>query len=263
MKFKIHGTRGSVPNANEKFIKYGGNTTCFEISTKNQQIFFDAGTGFISADLCRETKDIFVFFSHFHHDHVQGFPFNPGLFREGGAITLTSALCDKDGVAKIIQKYFSGPYFPIDIFATIKSLSVENFSVTAKKLRDGLTVDSMSLNHPGGAMGYKFSYKTKNIVIILDNEFYSDQEAELISFCKNADLLVWDAMFTDKELAFRRGWGHSSVEQAENFSKKANIKKTILSHHAPHRSDSEIDFLSEKLGSSQISFGYEKMCFSI
>ena len=113
--------------------------------------------------------------------------------------------------------------------------------------------------HPGGAMGYKFSSKTGNIVIILDNEFISEQEADLISFCKNADLLVWDAMFTDKELAFRRGWGHSSVEQAENFSKKANIKRTILSHHSPHRSDREIDFLSEKLGSSQISFGYEKM----
>ena len=112
-------------------------------------------------------------------------------------------------------------------------------------------------------MGYKFSFKTGNIVIILDNEFYSAQEAKLISFCKNADLLIWDAMFTDQELTFRRGWGHSLVEQAENFSKKANTKRTILSHHAPYRGDSEIDFLSEKLGSSQISFGYEKMCFSI
>ena len=71
MKFTIHGVRGSVPSPDVRFLKYGGNTSCFEIETNNTQIFCDAGTGFRSAELFRDKKDISVFFTHFHHDHIQ------------------------------------------------------------------------------------------------------------------------------------------------------------------------------------------------
>ena len=87
MKFTIHGVRGSVPTPDIGFLKYGGNTSCFEIETSNTQIFCDAGTGFRSAKLLREKKEVSVFFTHFHHDHIQGFPFNPGLFAKGRQIS--------------------------------------------------------------------------------------------------------------------------------------------------------------------------------
>lgn len=263
MKFIIHGTRGSAPNANESFLKYGGNTTCFEVSTENQQIFCDAGTGFITADLLRKTKDTFIFFSHFHHDHIQGLPFNSLLFNEGKNIVITSALRNKKDVLETLQKYFSGSYFPVDVFDILKHLSVQSYEKTLEKIKDEITVDFIPLNHPGGAVGYKFSSKKKKIVILLDNEFYDQQESDLISFCEDADLVVWDAMFTDEELSFKRGWGHSSIEKAKDFTFKANIQKTILCHHAPNRSDEEIDILSKKMGSSRIVFGYEKMCVTL
>ena len=46
MRFTIHGVRGSVPTPGADFVKYGGNTSCFEIETSESQIFCDAGTGF-------------------------------------------------------------------------------------------------------------------------------------------------------------------------------------------------------------------------
>ena len=263
MKFIIHGTRGSAPNANEKFLKYGGNTTCFEISTENQQIFYDAGTGFISAELFRKTKDIFIFFSHFHHDHIQGLPFNSALFQQGKDIVLTSALGNQMEILETLQRYFSGSYFPVDIFDILKHLSVQNFEKTLEKIKDEVIVDFISLSHPGGAVGYKFSLKNRKIVILLDNEFHDQQETELISFCKNADLVVWDAMFTEEELCSKKGWGHSSIEKANEFTFKANIQKTILCHHASNRSDAEIDLFSKTIDSSRIIFGYEKMCITL
>ena len=39
MKFTIHGVRGSVPTPGIEFVKYGGNTSCFEIETCESQIF--------------------------------------------------------------------------------------------------------------------------------------------------------------------------------------------------------------------------------
>ena len=263
MKFIIHGTRGSAPNANKNFLKYGGNTSCFEISTENQQIFYDAGTGFISADLLRKTKDIFIFFSHFHHDHIQGLPFNSSLFKEGKDIVLTSALINQTDVLATLQKYFSGSYFPVDIFEILNHLSVQSFESTLDKIKDEVTVDFIRLNHPGGAVGYKFSSRKRKIVILLDNEFYDQQENELISFCRDADLVVWDAMFTEDELKHKKGWGHSSIEQAERFSLKANINKIVLCHHAPDRSDNRIDILSKTISSPRVVFGHEKMSINL
>ena len=35
-----------------------------------------------------------------------------------------------------LQKYFSGSYFPVDIFATLNHLSVQSFASTLEKIKD-------------------------------------------------------------------------------------------------------------------------------
>ncbi len=64
---------------------------------------------------------------------------------------------------------------------------------------------------------------------------------------ENADLLVWDGMFTQKEITDKKGWGHSSIEQAIDFNVGANCKKILITHHAPSRSDKELDRISKGL----------------
>ena len=54
-------------------------------------------------------------------------------------------------------------------------------------------------------------------------------------------------MFTEKELIEKKGWGHSSIEQAIDFNKEANCKKILISHHAPYRSDKELDQIAAGL----------------
>ena len=104
MKFTIHGVRGSVPTPGIEYVKYGGNTSCFEIETCESQIFCDAGTGFRTAKLLREEKNVCVFFTHFHHDHIQGFPFNNDVFSEGPEICISSALYDKKTTSAVLKQ---------------------------------------------------------------------------------------------------------------------------------------------------------------
>ena len=263
MKFTIHGVRGSVPTPDVRFLKYGGNTSCFEIETNNTQIFCDAGTGFRSAELLRNQKDVLVFFTHFHHDHIQGFPFNPGLFVKGRQIFVSSALYEEDKTLSILENYFSGSFFPVNVFASLKHLEVRNFTEMRSSLKDEVDVQFINLEHPGGAVGYSFGSAGKKIVILLDNEFQEFQREDLAKFCRDADVLVWDGMFTKDELKTKAGWGHSSIDQAVEFTKTANIGKTLICHHAPYRSDAEIDKLKSKLSSKRIVFGYETMSFSV
>ena len=263
MKFTIHGVRGSVPTPKEGFLKYGGNTTCFEIETDQYQLFCDAGSGFQSAKLFRDTKDTFVFFTHFHHDHIQGFPFNAGVFRPGKKIVLSSGLLEASKVSSIMQNYFSGRYFPVDDFDMLGHLTVEEFDEVKNLLISDVAIDCIKLQHPGGAIGYSFVSHNKKIVLLLDNEFCASQKDVLLKFCENADLLVWDGMFTEEELRDKKGWGHSSIEQAIDFTELSSVKKTLICHHAPSRSDADIDQLRQTISSQRVDFGFENMSLII
>ena len=246
MRLSIHGCRGSTATSSRSTQKYGGNTSCFEVSTDNHQIIFDAGSGFQNVELSK-TRVSFLLLSHFHHDHVQGLAFNPQLFDPKNEIIISSALCEIEIVKKTIQKYFSSPYFPIDIVSSLSNIKFLPFNAVQKKLEANLSLSSILLNHPGGSTGYKLKQKNTSFVYLCDNEFEEHQRKTLTTFAKNADLLIWDGMFTEKELANKKGWGHSSIEQAIDFNIETKCKKILITHHAPHRSDKELDQIADGL----------------
>jgi hypothetical protein len=60
MKLSIHGCRGSTATSSRSTQKYGGNTSCFEVSTDNHQIIFDAGSGFQNVRIVKNTSIFFI-----------------------------------------------------------------------------------------------------------------------------------------------------------------------------------------------------------
>ena len=246
MKLSIHGCRGSTATSSHSTQKYGGNTSCFEVITDNHQIIFDAGSGFKNIKFL-QTGTSFLFLSHFHHDHIQGLPFNPELFDPKNKIIISSDLHDIEIVKQTIQKYFSPPYFPIDLLSSLSNIKFLPFNKVQEKLKKDISLDSVLLKHPGGSTGYKLVEKNSSFIYLCDNEFEEDQRRSLANFSKNADLLVWDGMFTQEEIAEKKGWGHSSIEQAIDFNKRANCKKILITHHAPSRNDEELNQIAKDL----------------
>ena len=55
----------------------------------------------------------------------------------------------------------------------------------------------------------------------------------------------WDGMFTADELQQYQGWGHSSMEQGEAFLERSNCKRLAITHHAPYRTDIQLDAMQE------------------
>ena len=259
----IHGARGSVPAPGTKFSKYGGNTTCFEIETEDSQIFVDAGTGFSSANIDDDKKKVYLLFTHLHHDHLQGLLFNPSLFTRNREIIVSSALMSGDKLKQYLAEYFSPPFFPPNVFSYANCLNFVDFDHFIMQKSPDLVVKSISLKHPGGAFGYSFKIGSKKVVIALDNEFDSKMERDLIRFCQNADILLWDGMYTNDEIKTKKGWGHSTVEQAIYFTKKSKVKKTVICHHSPTRSDDDIDTMRANLSGKNVEFAKEGTRFSL
>ena len=173
-------------------------------------------------------------------------PFNPQIFDPNNEIVISSDLHDHETVKEISKLFFTS-YFPIDIVSALPNLKFAPFDAVKEKLNEFYSLNSIALNHPGGSVGYKITQKNKSLIYLCDNEFEADQRETLTAFAEKADVLIWDGMFTEKELVDRRGWGHSSIEQAIKFNEEANCKKVLISHHAPARSDQDLDHIASSL----------------
>ena len=73
----------------------------------------------------------------------------------------------------------------------------------------------------------------------------------------NSDVVIWDGMYTKKEIKNKLGWGHSSIEQGVMFYHKSKAKKLLISHHAPERDDKELDFMSNSVLPKGVFFAKE------
>ena len=60
----------------------------------------------------------------------------------------------------------------------------------------------------------------------------------LVSGC---DILFHDAQYTDEELPARAYFGHSSPGYAVRLAERAGVKRLVLYHHDPQRTDDQID----------------------
>lgn len=261
MELNIYGCRGSIPSSSPNTVRYGGNTSCYEILVDNKQIILDTGSGFRNLRLQSDRAKI-ILYSHWHHDHIQGLPFNGDLFIKENSVTICSALATKRPFRNTLQTYFSGGYFPVDIVKFLPNLTFVNFNELQKLLSPEVAVDWLELNHPGGAAGYSIKCDEGKISYLCDNEFEDSQLAELSHFVKDSDIVIWDGMFTDAELPAKKGWGHSSIEQAIEFYKECDVKKLLIAHHDPGRLDSELDELSSILPAG-IEFAHDGMKVSV
>ena len=59
--------------------------------------------------------------------------------------------------------------------------------------------------------------------------------------------MLIDAMYTEEEYAGKVGWGHATPQAVVQIAKKANVKQLVLSHHAPWRTDDQIDAIVDSL----------------
>ena len=128
----------------------------------------------------------------------------------------------------------------------------------------------MESNHPGGSSIFKLKYNDKTIVYATDFEhdrpFYGEPSttaddvyifSKLIDFCKDADLVLYDAQYSPEEYEKCKGFGHSTYVQALELFDRSHAKDMLLVHHAPDHADRQIDELASHLTSPHIRFAKE------
>src|SRR6516165_1301520 len=124
MRLKFYGTRGSIPICDASFQHFGGNTTCLQITftDTNRVVIIDAGTGLrnLGRDLRaigHKQEQIVIVFTHFHWDHIQGFPFFAQAYDPGQKITLLTLGRDQTitNLREIFEVRMQAEYFPVQL----------------------------------------------------------------------------------------------------------------------------------------------------
>ena len=232
-------------------MRYGGNTSCVEICDGDRRLIFDAGSGIreLGTDVYeRGPNEIHIFLTHFHWDHIQGFPFFRPLYDAEDTITVLGPQQRDIDVQNIFAGQMGPIYFPVPFSVVAATMAFEHLNEGSYEI-DGFTLDVMRVRHPSFVVGYRIRLRDSIVCYVpdneLDGEMYPDAgpdfRARMLEFVAGADLLIHDAMYTDAEYPGRKGWGHSTFEQAVDLARDAEVKELLFFHHDPTRTDDELD----------------------
>ncbi len=276
MKIVIWGSRGSVPVPGEKTVKYGGNTTAVQVILENKaNILIDAGTGIrlLGNKLTKGPYEAALLFTHFHLDHLIGFPFFKPFYMADKKFVIIGPKENAKSLRDTIDGILARDYFPVD--TSYFKAKLEFIAIGEEKFDlFGAKVESIYLNHPTQTLGYKITEHNKCFAYLTDTEPYwgfihevykgfrrhndpMKLEESLDEFVQNCDLLIHDGQYTLEE--YKKGkitWGHYPMEEVVKRAIRANVKKVLITHHDPDRSDDELEKIERQLQEYARKAGY-------
>jgi phosphoribosyl 1,2-cyclic phosphodiesterase len=246
LRIRFWGTRGSTCASGPQFVEFGGHTACVEIRCGERLFIVDAGTGIaaLGAELGPTAPEaIDILFSHLHLDHVGGLPFfKPALLSRTRVIRTYCGNLDGDSAMAPLERLFSPPLFPVRLGQLPAQFEHTGFKAgETLTFEDGAVVQTHSLNHPGGATGYRFSHGGRSVCYISDLEHSEPwPDPDLMAFVRNTDLMIYDGMFSENEYPNCRGWGHSTWHKGVELAQAAGVKALAIFHLYPGHDDASI-----------------------
>ncbi|HEX2468719.1 MAG TPA: MBL fold metallo-hydrolase [Solirubrobacterales bacterium] len=250
MKLKVWGARGSVPAPGPHMNRYGGNTSCVQLTLgSGEELILDAGTGIrtLGLDLTGRQR-IHILLTHLHLDHIQGLMFFPPCFRADVEITIWGPSSPEASLEDRVARYISAPLSPVEVRELPCSVSFRDTPATEWEL-GGAQIRSEAVTHRGPTLGYRISDGDTTVCYIPDHEpalgaSLVQLEPEWISgfdLARDADLLIHDCQYTDEEYPDHVGWGHSAITDALTFARRVEARRLMLFHHDPLHSDEFLD----------------------
>ena len=246
LQVTFFGVRGSIPSPTAENLGFGGNTTCLELrSAENDWLVIDGGSGARKlGHLVRERGELDVHFwmTHFHWDHIQGLPFFSPLYDNRESQFCFHGPTRMCSLKSALEDQMNAPYFPVGLAEMQAQQQFYDLDEGRMQL-DGVTLKTLWLNHPQGCMGFRMETKEGVLVYATDNEpGHPVFDENVRTLAEGADVLIYDAQYLPGEYeARRRGWGHSHWREAVNIAMESGAKELILFHHDPAHDDECID----------------------
>lgn len=243
LALRFWGVRGSLCASGNRFMEFGGHTPCLEVRYGERLFIVDAGTGinalgaFHGEDL---PKEIDLLFSHLHLDHTSGLAFfKPAVLDPTRTVHTWCGNLGGESAKAALDRLFAPPLFPVTLDQFPGKFAHHGYrSGERLAFADGAVVDTIPLNHPQGCTGFRFRHAGRSACYISDIEHGEVwPEPALVEFCRDADLIVYDGMFTETEYPRCKGWGHSTWQKGVELCEAAGVESLGIIHLYPRHDD--------------------------
>ncbi len=250
MKINLWGVRGSIPTTGPGNAYYGGNTSCTSVWEDGWLLVLDGGSGIqqltINNKLASNRIDILL--THLHLDHIQGLGFFRQLFDPSMEVHIWGPAGSSRTLHSRLSRYLSPPLFPVlirDLPCKLTLHEIENSTFNIGPF----TIQSCFVIHPGPTVGFRISGRHSVFTYIPDHEpalgpagiIENSKWLSGFDLAEGADLLLHDGQYTREEYQSKKGWGHSSIDDAGLLASIAGVKHLLLSHHDPSHSDIQLN----------------------
>jgi phosphoribosyl 1,2-cyclic phosphodiesterase len=254
----FYGARGSCPCSGERYRRYGGNTASVLVRTDGgETIVLDLGTGLrelgvaISSDHPAGGPPVraTALLTHLHFDHIFGLPFYGPLRHQDSVLevygprqptgTIGDALCD------LVQP----PFFPIPLQSLLADMRFRELGDGDEFAIGDAKIQARLVPHPGPTLGYRIDVDGQSLAYLPDHQQPVPGGAideSVLQLCRDADLLVHDAQYTEFEMSHKPHWGHSTVDFAVDLAVRSGVGQLVLFHHDPSHDDAALDEMLEK-----------------
>lgn len=256
MKVRFWGVRGYVPTPDAAMLRYGGNTCCTAVTgDQGELIVLDTGTGFcilgdelMQGEFGRGRGTLTLLISHTYWDHILGLPFPGVVHIPGNRLDIYGPDSTRGSLQMVYDGMLSPVYSPVFGLAHIGAthrftpISTEPFIVGQ------LTIRAMPLSYrPHSPIwAYRLEERGRVLVYITDVRYGESGIREAaIAFARNAHVLIHSAPYLRAEEV--EDYGHSRIEDAIETAQAADVERLVLFHHAPTRTDDELDAIVDRL----------------
>lgn len=238
------GCRGALPTI------YGGNTACVQIHEEGgPSLLLDLGSGArdYAAHVMRTAGPVsktpyHVLMSHFHWDHIMGFPFFTPAYVPGNVINIYSC---HDNVEEAFARQHGAPSFPVPFDALAAEIRFHVIPPDEQVDINGFSVTPHELNHAGRAYGFRVERAGRAVVYASDAEHKPETISDdypYVEWIRGADVLIFDAQYSLAEsTSVKEDWGHSSNVVGVELGLMGDVKHLLFFHHEPLNDDERLD----------------------
>jgi len=240
-----------VPSPGPETIRYGGNTSCVQVTLEDGTILaLDAGTGIRNLGLALTSRapELHILLTHLHLDHIQGLMFFAPAFRPDTKIVIWGPAAPNASLQDRIARYISAPLSPVEMRELPCDVSFRNSPDVEWEIGSA-RIRAASVAHRGPTLGYRITEGTSSLCYIPDHEpglgaELSGLDSQWISgfdLAQGASLLIHDCQYADAEYPEHLGWGHSRLSDTLAFADRVGAERLLLFHHDPLHSDDRLD----------------------